>query len=78
MDEKPNKSSAWAIVIVLVLAVVPLYVLSIGPAVYLLDHGFATWQDSAEWLYTPVIWVANNCEPLGYLLKRYMAWWVSR
>jgi hypothetical protein len=75
-EKGPNKSSTvWAIAIALLLVIVPLYVLSIGPAVYFLSHGFGAWEGAMETFYAPLIWVANNCEPLGSLLKTYIAWW---
>ena len=78
MDEpRANKSSlVWPIVVVLSLASVPLYVLSIGPAIYLLNAG-AVSRQPVEVFYGPLVWAAEHCGPLDYVLKRYIALWLG-
>jgi hypothetical protein len=77
MDEKrTNKSSpVWAVVVLLVLASVPLYVLSIGPAVYLLNVGFIRSTKPIETFYAPLVWAAERWEPLDRV-HRYIHLWV--
>jgi hypothetical protein len=72
--ERPSKLSPVCIIVIAVLlAVVPLYVLSIGPAIYLVNHGFDALQQPLEVLYAPLVWAAKHCDPLDYSLKRHIA-----
>lgn len=79
MDEKrANQSSlTWTAVMVLLIAALPLYVLSIGPVLYLANSGFPGFGKSLEPFYAPLVWVAEQWLPLDYALKRYIAWWLS-
>jgi hypothetical protein len=78
MEESQTKSlSPWTIAALLLMFVIPLYVLSIGPATYLLNHGFLASYRAGEVFYAPLLWAAEHCDPLDYALKRYIAWWLG-
>jgi hypothetical protein len=78
MDEKraSNSSPTWMVVVLLFLGSIPLYPLSIGPAIYLLNAGFIP-KKPVEIFYAPLAWAANHCDPLDYALKRYIALWLG-
>ena len=74
---RTNKSSpVWTVVVLLVLGSGPLYALSIGPALYLLNAGFIP-KKPVETFYAPLVWAAEHCEALDYALKRYIALWLG-
>ena len=79
MDEKRTNKSlpVWMVVVLFILASVPLYVLSVGPVLYLANNGFPRLGESLEAFYAPLVWVAEHCRPLDYALKRYIAWWLT-
>jgi len=47
------------------------YVLSLGPAVTLADHGVIG-LDKLEPIYAPLAWAANQCEPV----RIFVTWYV--
>ena len=71
-------SSPAAAVGVLLLVLLPiLYVLSIGPAIWLHDHGFmpGPLEDIAEAVYTPLVWAASLSPALEAPLDFYIELW---
>jgi hypothetical protein len=78
MDENRTKSlSPWKLTAMLLVLVIPLYVLSVGPVLYLSNNGFPSLGKSLEGFYSPLVWVAEQWRPLDYALKRYIAWWLT-
>jgi len=78
MDEKrPNKSSSvWVIVIVLLLlGSGPLYVLSTGPAVWLMARG-ALRREQLVTIYAPLVWLQMRSSTFNDALESYMGLWV--
>lgn len=69
------RSLLWRGVVV-VPALLCLYVLSLGPALYLLNAGFIPHQPVVVF-YAPLVWAAEHCEALDYALKRYIAMWLG-
>ena len=63
--------------VVLLIAAIPLYVLSVGPVLYLANNGFPGLGKSLEAFYAPLVWVAEQWRPLDYALKRYIALWLG-
>jgi hypothetical protein len=64
-----------AVIVVAIALLLPvLYVLSLGPAVRLVNGGFLS-ESAAEAFYTPLIFVAENCAPAGYVLDAYENLW---
>lgn len=55
---------AWGLIVLI------LYILSIGPVLKLTDDGNTS--DVVMFLYTPLILLAQNCEPFGYFLFWYL------
>ena len=75
MNDKP-KRGGWRLPVVLtvVLALPPLYVLSIGPASALAGAkviSFETWST----IYAPVRWACRKSETLEDWMVGYIRWW---
>ena len=70
--------AATAVVLVVVLVLLPmLYVLSLGPAVWLVSRGWIgpSWQPGLEKVFAPLEW-SVNCAPLvGVPIMRYAELW---
>lgn len=81
MENKPAKRSggaAAAAIIVVVLVLVPLiYVLSIGPLVWLAGTGriSKSWMPILETAYSPLQWTANNVPVAGPAIESYAELW---
>jgi hypothetical protein len=71
--ENPGKNSAALIVIVGVLLLPVLYVLSLGPAVMIVDRT-GMGEDFAKIFYYPLIWLHENT-PLAGPLEWYVSLW---
>jgi hypothetical protein len=77
MNEERHRraSSGWVVSIALIVRSV-LYVLSIGPAVWLRDKGYLG-QDRLLAFYAPLIWIADKM-PFGWqFLEAYARIWAS-
>ena len=75
MSEERKRKGGTGILIAVVL--IPLlYVLSIGPAVMLVNKTKIS-SKPFEVFYAPVIWVAENTS-LEKPLNRYAEWWLDR
>ncbi len=72
--ENARKSSAAVIVVLIALLMPALYVLSIGPAVMILNHTGGAGQDLAQIFYYPIIWLHENT-PLSVPLEWYIELW---
>ena len=74
MPAEPEKSRAGPLAACFVfgLVLLPLlYILSIGPALWLIEHGYLS-DAAARWFYTPLGIVAERSEFLTAWLLRYM------
>jgi hypothetical protein len=68
------KGGGWA-VLALVLVILPVvYVLGIGPAIFICDAGYIEF-DYVRTAYEPLIKLAWKWEPTGQILARYVAAW---
>lgn len=74
MSDQTKSSRPVTIVILLVAALflLPCYVLSIGPAVWLVDHHYLS-NETAEAVYWPITTSMRYCPPL----ERAMYWYGS-
>lgn len=72
--ETPRKNSAAAVALIGILMLPLLYVLSLGPAVMIIDHT-GCGEDFAEVVYYPLIWLHENT-PLRASLDWYVGLWV--
>jgi len=73
-----RSSGAAAVVAVLVLLFLPLlYVLSIGPAVWLHDRGMMspTVTQCAQTIYSPLEWAAFRSSVTMQIMEGYLNWW---
>jgi hypothetical protein len=74
---RPNKSSpVWIIVIVLLLASVPLYLLSVGLAVWLYSRDVFT-RNQIQTVYAPIGWLELRNPTFARVLRDYVNLWVS-
>lgn len=71
--EKQNSRAAPVVAgtIFLLILLPLLYVLSIGPAVWLIEHGYVN-DASARWFYAPIGAIAERSEFIAAWLFRYM------
>ena len=64
------------VAILLVFVVLVGYVLSIGPAAYLIDNGIIE-EDPLVYFYLPIIWLAQAFEPVEHVLEFYLELWTQ-
>jgi hypothetical protein len=71
--EKQNSRAAPVVAgfIVTLLLLPVLYVLSIGPAAWLIEHGYLS-DEAARWFYSPLVALAERSEFLSVWLMRYV------
>lgn len=74
--ESSSRSGAGlALVVAVLLVLLPvLYVLSIGPADYLVRSDYLDAETSRAF-YGPLVWLYNSYEPIQPLLEWYLEWW---
>lgn len=73
--DKPQRGGCGPLAIVLAVALVlgpPLYVLSIGPACWLVNRDYISMQAFKVYVH-PARLATSNCRPLGVLLDRYVS-----
>jgi len=76
-SDPPHKPSPpWAVAIILLLAVIVLYILSTGPAVWLRDHGVIT-QEQLLTAYAPIAWLDQNVPFFRQALEAYLGLWAK-
>ena len=73
-DERAQISpvKCWSIVVLVVLCVMFAYVLSIGPAAWLQEHGYIAIPYS-RYFYAPVIWLGTR----NLLTLRIYVWYMN-
>jgi hypothetical protein len=72
--DRPRSSLAiWLIAAIVILPVV--YVLSLGPAVRLFHGSNSPFIGLIAGFYSPLEWLARNCEPIGDVLGWYIGLW---
>ena len=77
MSRRPDSPQHSRVVVFVTLAVVAmlvLYVLSIGPLTWLHHQGIAAWNGVAPF-YAPLEWLGKAIPPIGELLRRYKQVW---
>jgi hypothetical protein len=73
-DDKCGGSGCLIAAAVLIFSLPPLYVLGIGPAAWLDSHvSFPV--SLLKTVYAPLVFVAENCEPIGEALDWYAELW---
>lgn len=78
MDEnKKRRPIAGMVIAVLILLLPVLYVGSIGPAVWLREHG-AVSQNTILAVYAPITWLNDNSTTFRDALQSYLDLWVKR
>jgi len=78
MDDKATKRGGGAVVALGLVAVfvllLMLYVLSVGPAVWLVENELLN-RPVAAAFYWPLEWIAIKVPVVGPILNRYVDWW---
>ena len=77
MDDKATKRGGGAVVVmvlVVVLLLPMIYVLSVGPAIWLAERGRLS-EQSLTTTYGPLEWTANNVPVVGLAITWYVEWW---
>jgi hypothetical protein len=76
MSDTPRraKGGGWAVLAVAFLGTVGLYMLSVGPAAWLLNHGWIE-RSTFYMVYAPLLWAAQNSDIAAELWLRYVWWW---
>jgi hypothetical protein len=72
-DSRKSGGAVVVVVAIVVIALPVLYVLSIGPAGWLVDHGYVT-REHAQIVYYPLILAAMNSTWINSALQAYMSW----
>jgi len=71
MSNKPGTAGPLLFATVFLLVVLPLlYVLSCGPAAWLVTRGYAS-AETADVIYAPLNCACENCEPFGLAVYWY-------
>lgn len=73
MTDNRRSSPLAALVAAAILLLPVTYVLSVGPAVWLFDHGFL-----GEWagvIYAPLEYLHSHCKPAAGVLDWYVELW---
>jgi hypothetical protein len=66
----------WMVVILSALVSLSLYVLSVGPVLWIANNGHLWLGEALEGFYAPLVWVAGQWRLTDYALKMYIAWWL--
>jgi hypothetical protein len=74
--EKRTRNS-WPLWIIVILLSPSLYVLSVGPVLWIANHGHLWLGEALEGFYAPLVWVAGQWRLTDYALKMYIAWWLT-
>ncbi|WP_395739689.1 hypothetical protein [Prosthecobacter sp.] len=79
MNDEPDNSrpsSSSSAILALVVALPLLYVLSIGPAAYLMSKFRAGQgvEDAASAVYAPILWLHEHT-PMKQPIESYIDWW---
>jgi hypothetical protein len=65
-----------SVAVFILVLLVSVYVLSVGPAVYLIEHGIID-QEPLEFFYLPLIWLAAIFEPFREAINWYAELWTD-
>ena len=76
MEERENKSGVGCFIMgAIACMLLPLYVLSIGPAVWLAERN-PSWEFIGV-IYAPIGFLASSCEPVDRALTWYLEFWLG-
>lgn len=80
-DRESKRSGPWVAIVALlgVIGLPVLYVLSMGPAVWMHEQGYVSpgMESVLDYVYAPIAWAADNWEWAGDILLMYLMWWVD-
>jgi len=74
-DRSRNSSAAWLIAVVVL---VVLYTLSVGPFVWLSEHGVLSPAavQRIQFLYYPIAWLRDNNTVCEVIINWYLGFWM--
>ena len=55
-----------------------LYVLSLGPVLNLVTHGYPGLEKALAGFYAPLVWVSDHCSAIKDAIDRYLALWIDK
>jgi len=73
-NKQQGRSAAGVVVLVCVVLLPVFYVLSVGPAAWLVKHKCLP-ETIVDTIYLPLLWLHENVKPARYLLEWYVALW---
>jgi hypothetical protein len=75
--EKEKRGGAGAVLIGVILALLPIvYLLSSGPGVWLIKHGYLS-ETVFKMIYYPLIFLGNKFDWIGNSLNWYASFWAA-
>jgi hypothetical protein len=78
MAESKRERAPIAVVLIVLLVVLPcVYVLSIGPAWWLVINDHDTWRGAFDLLYEPVFVLCRHSSTVELLVLQYLNWWAD-
>jgi hypothetical protein len=79
MAEPERRNAApIAVVLIVLLVVLPcVYVLSIGPAWYLVNNHYGTWRPAFDSLYYPLFALCRHSDTFELIMVQYLNWWID-
>lgn len=77
-NESTKRWNGWCVVLLAVAGLLLLYVLSVGPAAWLGEHGILSrdMRDMVEVIYIPLVFLAMQSETTHELLLDYINLWI--
>ena len=80
-ERQSKRSGPWVALVALlgVMGLPVLYVLSLGPASWMYEEGYLSpgMKTALEYIYSPLVWVAENWDWAGGILIAYVMWWAE-
>lgn len=75
-QEERKPAPQFGVVVSAIGVAVLVYVLSIGPACWLVERGHVS-RDLGEKVYFPLIWAHDRSETFGWVIESYVELWVA-
>ena len=71
-DPDSSRRAGMPIAVWLTIFLLLIYPLSTGPAVKLAEHEVVS-MDALEYVYAPLIWLAEHCDPVADFFEWYLS-----
>ena len=77
-DDPKRQRSSLAVCLTVGIVLLPFaYVLSVGPAVWMLAHGYIS-DPALQTIYAPLGFVVRNYRPMARAIEWYCGLWISQ